>query len=102
MADLVAVGSPESLKNEISGDCLHLDVDDAESLAGRIAERFHVSPAVVEGRLRIERPRAHELVPELVEAFPEAIRSVSLSKPSLEEVFIQRTGHRFELERDGG
>ena len=37
---------------------------------------------------------------EVVEAFPGAIESVSVSKPSLEDVFIQRTGHRFWLDKN--
>jgi len=30
-----------------------------------------------------------------VEAFPGEIQSLSVSKPTLEDVFIHRTGHRF-------
>jgi ABC-2 type transport system ATP-binding protein len=45
--------------------------------------------------VRLERPQAHVFVTELVEAFPGQIDSVTLSKPTLEDVFIQRTGHQF-------
>jgi ABC-2 type transport system ATP-binding protein len=31
----------------------------------------------------------------VVEAFPGEIQSLSVSKPTLEDVFIHRTGHRF-------
>ena len=34
-------------------------------------------------------------VPDVVEAFPGKIQSLSVSKPTLEDVFIHRTGHRF-------
>jgi ABC-2 type transport system ATP-binding protein len=34
-------------------------------------------------------------VTEVVEAFPGEIEGISVAKPSLEDVFIQRTGHRF-------
>ena len=36
-----------------------------------------------------------KFVTDLVEAFPGEIDAVSISKPSLEDVFIDRTGHRF-------
>ena len=42
--------------------------------------------------LRIERPRGHAFIPELIEAFPGLIDSVSLGKPTLEDVFIHVTG----------
>ncbi len=93
---LLSVGPPDELKRQIAGDCLHIDSDDPSGLASRIAERFGGSPAVIDRGVRIERDRAHEFIPQLVDAFPEAIRSISLSKPTLEEVFIHQTGHRFE------
>lgn len=99
---LVALGAPEALKSEISGDVLQLEAADPAGLAEAIAARFGIRPQEVDGRLRFERPRAHEFIPQLVEAFPEAIRSVSLSRPTLEEVFVHRTGRRFaEGERVG-
>jgi ABC-2 type transport system ATP-binding protein len=49
--------------------------------------------------VRIERQRGHEFVPDLVEAFPGEIDSVSVGKPTLEDVFIHLTGHRFEEEK---
>ena len=45
--------------------------------------------------VRVERPAAHTFVPRLVEAFPGAFKSVTLGAPSLEDVFIARTGRRF-------
>jgi ABC-2 type transport system ATP-binding protein len=42
-------------------------------------------------------------VTDVVEAFPGEIEGVSVAKPSLEDVFIHRTGHRFWTEKiDGG
>ena len=48
--------------------------------------------------LRLEHPRAHELVRELVEAFPGAVRTITYGKPTLEDVFVHATGHRFAAE----
>ena len=52
------------------------------------------------GSLRIERHRAHEFVPQLVEAAPGMIQSVSIGKPTLEDVFIHVTGHGFKDQTD--
>jgi ABC-2 type transport system ATP-binding protein len=93
---LVAVGPPDELKQRIAGECLTMEVDYPERLAGAIVERFGLTASVIDGRVRIESDRAHQLVPELIEAFPETIHSVSLSKPTLEEVFIHQTGRPFE------
>ncbi len=92
---LVALGTPAELKREIGGDVILLDARDPESLAQRIAARFGVQPAVLEGKVRLEREQGHRFVTDVVEAFPGEIEAISVSKPTLEDVFIHRTGHRF-------
>jgi len=97
---LVALGAPEELRAEIGGDCLTILANEPAQLSRRIAEQFGIEPKLFGQSLRIEQARGHELLRELVEAFPNEILSVSLGKPSLEDVFIARTGHRF-WEKDG-
>ena len=92
---LVALGTPAALKSEIGGDVILLEARDPESLARRIAERFGGSPAVMDGKVRLEREHGHRFVTDVVEAFPGEIQAMSVSKPTLEDVFIDRTGHRF-------
>ena len=52
--------------------------------------------------LRIELPRGHEFVRDVVEAFPGEIRSVTFGKPTLEDVFVHLTGERFFAEAPAG
>ncbi len=92
---LVALGTPTELKREIGGDVILLEARDPESLAQRLRARFGVEPALIEGKVRIERENGHRFVTDVVEAFPGEIEAVSVSKPRLEDVFIHRTGHRF-------
>ena len=94
--NLVALGTPAELKNEIGGDVILLDAThDAGALAKEIRSRFHVETTVLGNQVRIEREGGHHFVPELVEAFPGEIQAISVSKPALEDVFIHRTGHKF-------
>jgi ABC-2 type transport system ATP-binding protein len=96
---LVALGTPTELKHEIGGDVIVLDAtSDAESLAQRIRARFGVDATVMANRVRLEMENGHRFITEVVEAFPGEIQAVSVSKPTLEDVFIHRTGHRFWTE----
>ena len=95
---LVALGTPAELKHEIGGDVILLDARDAESLARRVRERFHVDAKVLAGQIRLERELGHRFITDVVEAFPGEIEAISVSKPSLEDVFIRRTGHKFWTE----
>ncbi len=92
---LVALGTPTDLKEEIGGDVIVLEAKDAETLAEKLSMRFNIATQVLQGQVRIEREHGHRFITEVVEAFPGDIDSVSVSKPSLEDVFIRRTGHRF-------
>ena len=94
--NLVALGTPAELKNEIGGDVILLDAAvNATALAENIRARFHVDASVLGQHVRIERDAGHRFVPDLVEAFPGEIQAISVSKPALEDVFIHRTGHKF-------
>ena len=99
---LVALGTPAALKSEIGGDVVLLEARDPESLARRITERFGGAPAVLDGKVRLEREHGHRFVTDVVEAFPGEIDAMSVSKPTLEDVFIDRTGHRFWTDQESG
>jgi ABC-2 type transport system ATP-binding protein len=100
--NLVALGTPAELKNEIGGDVILLDAaHDAGLLAQEIRGRFHIDTTVLGNQVRIEREGGHRFVPDVVEAFPGEIQAISVSKPALEDVFIHRTGHKFWSENGG-
>jgi ABC-2 type transport system ATP-binding protein len=95
---LVALGSPAQLKSAIGGDVVLFETagpEAARSLVERMGDRFGVQPSVLGSTVRLELPEGHRLVTTVVEAFPGEIDGISVARPSLEDVFIQRTGHRF-------
>jgi len=96
---LVALGTPAELKAEIGGDVITVETADPDGLAAAIEARFGYRAQVVERAVRLERARGHELVPQLVEAFPDAVRGVTLGKPTLDDVFVRHTGHHIEASR---
>ncbi|WP_145306415.1 ABC transporter ATP-binding protein [Gimesia fumaroli] len=93
--ELVALGTPDELRASVGGDCLTIHSDDLEQLSQQISAKFGVTPQTVNHSLRLEHPRGHELLKDLIDAFPELVTSVSLGKPTLEDVFIHETGHQF-------
>ena len=93
-ARLVVTGNPGALRGEIGGEVLSIATPDPVSLAGRIHEQ-----SVVLGReLRIEHPQAAELLLRLKSEFGDEIESATLSRPTLEDVFIRHTGRRLDGE----
>jgi ABC-2 type transport system ATP-binding protein len=51
-----------------------------------------VTPSARDGEVRIEIANGHRFITEVVEAFPGAVESVGLHKPTLEDVFVRETG----------
>jgi ABC-2 type transport system ATP-binding protein len=96
---LVASGKPGALKSEIGGDVVTIACAAPDALGRKIHERFRVEVRVVGGALHVERDGGHAFVPELVAAFPDEIDSVTVGKPTLEDVFLHVTGHGFAEER---
>ena len=92
---LAALGEPDELKAQVSGDVILIECIDNEVLCTEITERFGASPVLADGLLRIECERGHEFVRDLVAAFPDQIQSVRFGKPTLEDVFTKLTGNPF-------
>lgn len=92
---LVALDTPDRLRASVGGDTLTIETDDAPALASAITDRFGLIAHDVDGSVRLELPDAAEWVPRLIESLPGRIQSITLGKPTLEDVFIARTGHKF-------
>ena len=98
----VALGTPNELRATIGGDSITIQSAESQRLSAAIQERFGIACAVVDGNVRFEQSEGHQWIPKLVEAFPQWISSITLGKPTLEDVFIAKTGHRFMHSREGG
>lgn len=93
----VARGTPAELKSRIRTDFIELET------AGTVTEsQLKILPGVVEVRTQgkawvLKVGSAEETLPALFSSLPEnAIRRVSVEKPSLESVFIDITGKRID------
>ncbi len=92
---LVALDTPERLRATVGGDSITIETDNPPALASEMHARLGVASAVVDGRVRLEQADGHQWIARIVEAFPGRIASITLGKPTLEDVFIAKTGHRF-------
>jgi ABC-2 type transport system ATP-binding protein len=92
---LVALGTPDELKHRVGGDVVVIEAEAPAELREKVRARFALDAQIVDGTLRVERARGHELVRDVVEAFPGEVRSVTFGRPTLEDVFVHVTGRRF-------
>ena len=92
---IVASGLPDELKRSIGRDVVELRSSDPEAVAETLRSQFSVEPSVVNGTVRVEAERGPEAAARLLLSLPEGVESVTVSRPTLEDVFIQATGRRF-------
>lgn len=92
---LAAVDTPAALRAVVGGDAITIRTSQPDVLAQEIQERFQLTAMTVDGSVRLELPDGHQWVTRLVEAFSDRLQSITLGKPTLEDVFIHFTGHRF-------
>jgi ABC-2 type transport system ATP-binding protein len=95
---LLACDTPAALKDRIGGDVITIASAKPIEVRTILRDRLGVEAQEVDGTLRLERRRGHEFVPQLIEAVPGLVDSVSVGKPTLEDVFIQLTGQRLREE----
>jgi ABC-2 type transport system ATP-binding protein len=94
---IVAEGSPDELKRRIAGDVVTIGVDgDAERARTLLADRPFVRDASVDGSvLRLYVDRGETATPDILRLLDEAgvpPTSLTLTRPSLDDVFLEQTG----------
>ena len=73
---LVASGAPTELKSEVGGDVVVIRARAPEILLEKIHSRFKLKGQLVDGSVRLERGRGHELVRDVVDAFGACLEAI--------------------------
>lgn len=92
---LAALDTPAALQASVGGDSINIRTEKPAELAAAIRSRFDCEATELDGTVRLEQPEGHQWISRLVEAFPAEIQTITLGKPTLEDVFIDCTGHRY-------
>jgi ABC-2 type transport system ATP-binding protein len=99
---IVASGAPEELKRKLAGDTIHIEVANGSGVAAQHAlERVaDVGAAELDGReLRVRVRDGAAAVPAVLAALESqgaTAVSLTLARPSLDEVYLRHTGRRFD------
>ncbi|HEV2034701.1 MAG TPA: ATP-binding cassette domain-containing protein [Candidatus Dormibacteraeota bacterium] len=95
---IVAEGTPEELKREVAGDIVTLSVsgDQQRALDVLKDQPFVREAAVEEGAVRLYVDRGEEAMPTVLRLLESAglrLMTIDLHRPSLDDVFLRKTGH---------
>ncbi|MEV6980583.1 ATP-binding cassette domain-containing protein [Sphaerisporangium sp. NPDC051017] len=90
--EIVVIDSPEKLKAGVGKDRVQIQTADDETAIAALKERFALDAAVHEGMVTFAVASGEAFVPRLFSDLGVPIRSVSVSRPSLDDVFMNYTG----------
>jgi ABC-2 type transport system ATP-binding protein len=89
---IVAIDTPEALKAEVGADRVTIETEDDDLAIAVLAETFGLEARVVEGRVTFSVPSGEQFVPRLFAELGVPIKSVSVARPTLDDVFMSYTG----------
>ena len=92
---MVALNKPDILRSELGGDVITIESQTPDVLLDLLSSEADLDARLIDGQIRITGQADVMLVSDLHSKYKSHIQQISVGKPSLEDVFITRTGHRF-------
>jgi ABC-2 type transport system ATP-binding protein len=89
---IIVLDTPEALKAKVGKDRVQIETDDDEAAIAALRDRFGIEATVAEGTVTFGVPAGEQFVPRLFAELGQQIRSVSVARPSLDDVFMSYTG----------
>ena len=89
---LIALDSPGGLKGMVGGDVISLSTVDDQKARAELQARYKIEPRYDNGQLSFEIADGDRFIPALIKELKTEILSISLRRPTLDDVFLKLTG----------
>jgi ABC-2 type transport system ATP-binding protein len=89
---IIVLDSPEALKASVGKDRVQIHTDDDQAAIAALRDGFGIEAAIVEGAVTFGVSEGEHFVPRLFAELGVPIRTVSVARPSLDDVFLSYTG----------
>jgi len=95
---IIAIDTPERLKEVVGKDIISIKTSDDDSAAAEIKLRYQIEARRERDGLSFEIANGEEFIPNFIKEFGTGILSISLRRPTLDDVFLKLTGHELREE----
>jgi ABC-2 type transport system ATP-binding protein len=99
---IVALDTPDNLKDAMGGDVITLKARDNEAAARELKEKFSLSPDLKDGDVNFHVPHGELFLPKMMQNFQTPLISINLRRPTLDDVFLKLTGRAIREEEASG
>ncbi len=90
--EIIALDTPSALKASVGKDRVRMDTQDNEQAVAEVAAQFGLTAQLKEGSVILSVENGERFVPRLFAELDVPILSVSVARPSLDDVFLSYTG----------
>jgi len=98
---IVALDTPSKLKDSVGGDVVSIQVMDQEQALKELKDRFNLQPLVQNGNVTFSVPHSDTFLPEFMKNFNSGLKSISVHRPTLDDVFLKLTGRQIRDQEAG-
>jgi ABC-2 type transport system ATP-binding protein len=90
--EIVTLDTPGALKAQVGADRVTIHTADDDAAVVALADHFEIEAKIAEGAVTFYVPSGEEFVPRLFAELGIQIKAVSVSRPTLDDVFMAHTG----------
>lgn len=95
---LVALDTPDALKDQIGGDTITIRSRQPKTLIEKLHNELNLDASEVSELVRLETEDGPATIRLIMQSASDLVDAITLAKPSLEDVFIAMTGRQFTEE----
>ncbi|MDP2718715.1 MAG: ATP-binding cassette domain-containing protein [Dehalococcoidia bacterium] len=89
---LIAMDTPDHHKDSLGGDLVTLKSENNDSAAVELKEKYNISPEIHNGNICFYVSQGEKFLPDFVRSFQNRLLSISIQRPTLDDVFLHLTG----------
>ena len=98
---IVALDTPSKLKDLMGGDMVSIQTDNHEQALKELIDIFHLTPISQNGLINFSVPHSDTFLPEFMRNFCSGLHSISVRRPTLDDVFLKLTGRAIRDQEAG-
>ena len=97
---MIAEGTPGDLKRAVGGDVIVVKTSVPEDVVKKLKDELDVTSEALDREVRITSDRGGELISDVYRCCGDLAESVTVGRPTLEDVFVAHSGQRFTIGGD--
>jgi ABC-2 type transport system ATP-binding protein len=98
---IIALDTPDKLKDMVGGDLVTLKAEDNDAVVSELREKYNLLPIIEQDAIIFSVSQGEKFLVKLMGSFQNRLTSISIRRPTLDDVFLKLTGRAIRDEEVG-